>query len=71
MHTVDFVVVATWEGEHGEAASPEHLPALRKRAEQMLFEQKLPESLFMPQLLQQWVDGAAAELPPVNAVSSH
>jgi hypothetical protein len=69
MHDVFHAVVAAWECEHGEAASPEHLPALRKRGEQMLSEQGLPDSLFMPQLLQQWVDGAAVELPPVNAVS--
>jgi len=34
----------------------------------MLAVESLSDSLFAPQLLQQWLDGAGLELPPVNAV---
>ncbi len=34
----------------------------------MLEAESLADSLFEPQLLQQWLDGAGVELPPVNAV---
>ena len=62
------VVVAAWEGEHSKAANAEHIVAVRQQGEHMLSSQGLPSSLFQPQLVQQWVDGAALELPPVNAV---
>ena len=49
-------------------ASAEHLSALEEAGKRMLAAESLSDSLFEPQLLQQWLNGAGVELPPVNAV---
>lgn len=61
-------MVADWEREHGAPPRLEDLPALQQRVAATAAREGVPESVFAPDMLQQWLAGGAAELAPVNAV---
>ena len=62
-------MVADWERQHGVLPSLVDLPALQQLASATAEAEGVADGVFASAMLEQWLAGAAGELPPVNAVS--
>ena len=67
-HFPCIAVVADWEREHARSPAIGDLPALQLQAASTASREGVAPGVFAADMLEQWLDGEAGELAPVNAV---